>query len=131
MLIGDRIKELRKSLNMTQTDFAEKLRSAQNTITGYENGRRSPSNQMIDLMCREFNVNEEWLRTGNGEMFLSLDRDDELAIWAGSLLKESGIDNQFMKQFVHMLSKLNTEDWSVIEKMARLLSEEKKNEPYQ
>lgn len=68
-MIGERIKDVRKAVKLTQTQFAEKLGTVQNTITGYETGRREPSNQVIALICREFRVNEVWLRTGEGEMF--------------------------------------------------------------
>lgn len=54
---------------MTQTEFASRIGSVQNTVTGYESGRRNPSAPVIALICKEFNVNEEWLRTGEGEMF--------------------------------------------------------------
>lgn len=67
--MNERIKKLRKALYLTQTEFANRIGSVQNTITGYETGRRIPSNQVIALICREFNVNEDWLRTGSGEMF--------------------------------------------------------------
>ena len=66
----ERIKKLRKALDLTQQEFANRIGSVQNTITGYETGRRVPSNQVISLICREFNVNEIWLRTGGGEMFV-------------------------------------------------------------
>lgn len=70
MNIGDRMKKLRKALDLTQTAFATRIGSVQNTVTGYESGRRNPSAPVISLICREFGVNEEWLRTGNGEMFV-------------------------------------------------------------
>jgi len=57
---------LRKALNLTQQEFANRIGSVQNTITGYETGRRIPSSQVLTLICREFNVNETWLRTGEG-----------------------------------------------------------------
>lgn len=69
MSIGNRLKRLRKELDLTQEAFASRIGSVQNTITGYENDRRNPSAPVISLICREFNVNEEWLRTGEGEMF--------------------------------------------------------------
>lgn len=65
----ERLKKLRRELDLTQTEFAERIGSVQNTITGYESGRRNPSNPVIASICKEFNVNEKWLRTGNGEMF--------------------------------------------------------------
>ena len=64
-----RIKKVRKSLDLTQEAFATRIGSVQNTITGYESGRRNPSAPVISLICKEFNVNEEWLRNGTGEMF--------------------------------------------------------------
>ena len=73
--MNNRIKELRKQLRLTQQQFAERIGSVQNTITGYETGRRVPSGQVIALICREFNVNETWLRTGEGEMFMRAPTD--------------------------------------------------------
>lgn len=67
--IGYRIKQIRKALDLTQTEFADRIGSVQNTVTGYESGRRNPSTPVISLICREFGVNEQWLRDGVGEMF--------------------------------------------------------------
>lgn len=67
--MNNRIKKLRKALDLTQQEFAKRIGSVQNTITGYETGRRVPSNQVISLICKTFNVSETWLRTGEGEMF--------------------------------------------------------------
>lgn len=69
MNIGNRIKKIRKTLDLTQTEFADRIGSVQNTVTGYESGRRNPSAPVISLICREFGVNEKWLRSGEGEMF--------------------------------------------------------------
>ncbi len=68
--MNKRIKKLRQALDLTQQEFAERIGSVQNTITGYETGRRVPSSQVISLICKEFKVNETWLRTGEGEMFV-------------------------------------------------------------
>lgn len=79
--IGDRIKKLRRDLNMTQTEFANRIGSMQNTITRYETNNRNPSASVIALICKEFDVREEWLRTGEGEMFKPKPSDilDQLA----------------------------------------------------
>ena len=66
----ERIKAIRKELNLTQTIFAEKIGSSQNVVANYEIGRRNPSASVINNICKTFGVNEEWLRTGEGEMFL-------------------------------------------------------------
>ena len=63
-----RIKKLRRSLDMTQQEFADRIGVKRNTIANYETGRNEPIDSVISLICREFHVNEEWLRHGLGEM---------------------------------------------------------------
>ena len=72
----DRIKELRKELGLTQRQFGERVGVKQNTIANYEIGRNEPADAVIGLICREFNVSETWLRTGEGEMFLPAPEDE-------------------------------------------------------
>lgn len=67
--MNTRIRELRKSLGLSQTEFGERLGLKQTTIAGYETRGRTPIDAVISLICREFNVNETWLRTGAGDMF--------------------------------------------------------------
>ena len=71
--IGERIKKIRQLKGLTQTQFAERINSVQNTVTGYENGRRNPSAPVIALICREFGINQRWLETGEGEMEVAPD----------------------------------------------------------
>lgn len=121
----NRIKALRKSLGLTQQEFADSIGSVQNTITGYETGRRVPSNQVIALIVREFSVNEVWLRTGVGEMFTPVTRDEEIAQFAAEVIAGEG---SFRHRFVSMLSRLSEDDWSVLEKMALSLAENAKKD---
>lgn len=65
----ERIKKIRKMLDLTQQEFAERIGSSQNVLANYELGRRNPSNSVINNICKTFSINEEWLRTGSGEMF--------------------------------------------------------------
>ena len=67
--MGERIKELRKALGLNQTDFGNRIGLKQGSVAGYENGARTPLDAVITSICREFNVNEVWLRTGVGDMF--------------------------------------------------------------
>ena len=69
-MIGERIKQLRKELGMTQTVFAERIGIRQNSVAVIEMGKNMPSDQTVAFICREFRVNEEWLRTGAGEVFI-------------------------------------------------------------
>lgn len=71
----DRIKQLRKSLKLTQAEFANKIGLGGNTIARYELGDRAPSNAVIQSICREFHVREEWLRTGVGDMMETTPED--------------------------------------------------------
>lgn len=66
-----RLKQIRKELSYNQKDFADKLLLSQGTLAQIEKGARSVTDRTIKLLCSEFNVNEEWMRTGNGEMFNS------------------------------------------------------------
>lgn len=81
LTIGERIKNVRDSLDITQAVFAEKLGTARNTIANYEIGRREPMEATIKAICREFNVSYDWLKYGTGEMFDSVPETlvDELA----------------------------------------------------
>lgn len=66
----DRIRKVRKALDLTQRGFAERIGMKSNTIATYEMGRAVPSDAAINNICKEFCVNETWLRTGEGEMFI-------------------------------------------------------------
>ena len=71
--MNERLKKLRNKLNLTQQEFADKIGSKRNTIAKYETSTNTPSTAVITLICKTFNVNEEWLRTGIGEMFVEED----------------------------------------------------------
>lgn len=79
--MNGRLRKLRRELDLTQLKFGERIGVKGNTIAQYESGRNEPIDAVLSLICREFNVNEEWLRSGLGEMFLPTPTDllDELA----------------------------------------------------
>lgn len=85
----ERIKQVRKDFKLTQVEFGEKIGVKGNTITNYENGLRNPTDAVILSICREFSVNEHWLRTGEGEPYIK-GSDDELAELVGRLYKDKG-----------------------------------------
>lgn len=122
--MNERIKELRKALGLTQQDFADRIGSVQNTITGYETGRRAPSNQVVALICREFNVNENWLRTGEGQMFIQVSRDEEIAAFIGDVL--SGETGDFRRRLISVLSRLDADQWGLLEHIAEELAQMEK-----
>ena len=120
----ERLKQLRKTLDLTQQEFADKLKVPRNTIGGYEVGKSNPSDAAVNNICNIFNVNEEWLRTGNGEMFIELTRDEQIEHFVGDALKSE--DDSFKKKFISMLAALDESDWEVLQKMVELLQENKK-----
>lgn len=110
----ERIKKIRKTLDLTQQAFADRIGIKRNTIANYESGRNEPIDAVVSLICREFDVNENWLRTGVGEMFLQLDSDDQIARWVKTILYGGG--DTFKKRFVAALSKLEEDDWGTLER---------------
>ena len=77
MTQGDRVKKIRKASNLTLEEFGKKLGVTKVAISNIENGNRNLTTQMMVSIIREFSVNEEWLRTGEGEMFIQLPEEDE------------------------------------------------------
>ena len=80
MEISNRIFDLRKSVGLNQESFGKRIGVTRSAVCNYENGSRSIGEQVILAICREFNVSKEWLRTGEGEMFVPKEADalDEL-----------------------------------------------------
>ncbi len=118
----DRIRLLRHTLGLTQQKFADKLGIKGNAISQYESGRNAPIDAVISLICREFNVNEEWLRTGNGEMFVQRTRADELSSFVDQLLQSEPDD--IRRRFVTAISRLSTKELEVLERTALHLTDE-------
>ena len=85
--MNERLKKLRKTLDLTQQEFADRLQIKRNTVATYEAGKSNPSDAAVSLICREFNVNEDWLRTGEGEMFIQMTRDEEIAAFVAKALR--------------------------------------------
>ena len=120
----NRIKQVRKALNLNQAEFGERIGVKQSTVTAYECGNRTPLDAVIAMICKTFNVNETWLRTGEGEMFAPVDPENQLMEWAGRVLADSSVS--FRARFVRMMMGLTDKEWAVLESKARqLLSEEK------
>lgn len=101
--MNKRIKEIREYSKLTQDEFGKKIGSARNTIANYENGNRKPSNSVILSICREFNVNEEWLRSGQGDMFIKRLPVDEVSDYVEELLEYSGEGNPFFDIIIEMM----------------------------
>ena len=110
--MNERIKQLRKELGLTLEKFGEKIGVSRSAMGNIENGVRGVTDQMFKSICREFNVREEWLRTGEGEMFVQMSYDSEIISFIQSVQKD---DNSFKKKFLKMLASLDDADWFKLE----------------
>lgn len=123
MTQGERIRKTRKELGLTLEKFGESLGVGKGAISAIENGKRNLTDQMAISICREFNVNETWLRTGEGEMFIELSRDEQIADFVGRTLSTES--ESFKKRFIAMLAKLDESDWKTLERIALELTQKK------
>lgn len=121
--VNERIKALRKELKMSQDVFAEKLGLTKNYISLVENGNRNLSEQSIKVLCSILNVNEEWLRTGNGKMLKSRTREQEIGAFVNEVMELN--DDSFEKKLVNALARLEPKDWECLESIAKKLLDEK------
>lgn len=123
MTQGERVKEVRNSLDLTLEKFGEKLGVTKTAISRIEKGERNLTDQMFKSICREFGVREEWLRTGDGEPFGSQTRNQEIQAFANEVMSDE--DESFRKRVVGALAKLDLDDWEVLERLAKnILSDE-------
>lgn len=114
--MNERIKAIRKHklVNLSQEAFGQRIGITKAAISKIESGNANPSEQTLLSICREFNVNEEWLRTGNGEMFNPMSEDEELDLYVGRI---SGGADEFKKNLIKMLCKLSEDEWDVLKKI--------------
>lgn len=108
----DRIREIRTSVGMTQKEFGEKLGLKQNTIASYEMGKIGISDTVILSICREFEINESWLRTGSGDMHTTLGSDDR---YAHSLARLARCSDPTVIRWVNAIAETSPEQLQEIE----------------
>ena len=114
--MNERIKLLRKALELNQTDFGARIGVKQGTGAAYESGARVPLDSVVVSICREFGVSESWLRSGEGEMFLQLSREEEITKFCMSIIRDP--DSEFQRQFVSVLARLAPPQWQLLSDMA-------------
>lgn len=122
--MNERIKEPRKELKLTQQEFADELKISRGNIGAYEVGKNAPSDAVVSLICKTFNVNEEWLRVGVGDMFLELPEEDEEAAYVSELLED--VDNDLfilIKEVMHTYHDLSPKSKEVIRDFSARLRE--------
>lgn len=120
---GRRVRELRKELQLTLEKFGKPLGVGKTAISKIENGERGLTDRMILAICREYNVDENWLRTGEGEMFKKLNRQQELAQLTATLFKEE--EDSFKSRLIMALAQLNEEEWELLEEISEKITKKR------
>ena len=122
----DRIKALRERLEKSQDEFGKDIGLTRNYISLIENGQRNLSDQSIKVLCSLYNVNENWLRTGNGEMFVPETKDEQISKMLADVLKCE--DSDFKKRLIVALSKMDNAGWDSLEKFIDSIANQKEKE---
>lgn len=119
--IGMRIGALIAALGIRKVRFAERIKVDQAYVTQLTNGKRNPSDRLIDTICREFNVREAWLRTGQGDMFQPKARSDEIDAFMKEILRD---DSDFRQKFISVLARMTADEWKLLERKVLELATE-------
>ena len=121
MTENERIKEVRKALGLTQDKFGAKLGVGKTAVSKVENGENSITDQLRLAVCREFRVSEDWLRTGEGDMFVEPAEDEEIARFMGDILTG---EPDFRRRLISVLARMSPEEWKLLEAKIRELGED-------
>lgn len=113
--ISSRISTVIKSSGLTKTAFSKKIGLSQPFVSQLASGDASPSDRTIVDICREFGVSEHWLRTGEGEMFVRLSREEEITKFLMTVIRDP--DSEFQRQLLATMAKLEPAQWKLMEQM--------------
>lgn len=119
MALNEQIRELRDSLNLSQTEFAERLGCGRGIIKNIEESRTVPKPQFIDLVCRVYNVNRAWLETGEGEMMADMTREEKIGRFVAEVLDDE--DDSFRRRVIDILIELDADGWQKLKEAAEIL----------
>lgn len=111
--MNERIKELRLLLGLNQSEFGARIGLRQTSIANYEKGLRQPLDTVITSICREFGVNEEWLRTGEGPQFVEITRAEQIQQMVDDIMRDH--PEAFRRRFVTALAGLDQNGWIALE----------------
>lgn len=128
MTEGDRIKAVRISTGLSQEKFGAKVKISGASVSLLESGRNNASEQTRSLICKEFGVNETWLRTGDGDMLVPIDQEEEILGFVKDLLAD---EPDFRRALVRVLARMTTDEWAMLKEKARELLEHIETPPSQ
>lgn len=111
--ISDRVSYVIENTVKKKSIFAKRLNVSQPFISQVCSGSSSPSDRTISDICREFNVDENWLRTGKGEPFVPLTRDEQIEEFMGDVLRDE--EGDFRRRLISVLAQLTSDEWDILE----------------
>ena len=119
---------VREAVCLSQDEFASKLGfKSRGAITNIERGLTTPSDNFLSLVSSIFEVRENWLRTGEGNMFSEETQDEKITAFIADLTQDD--EDSFKKRFIEMLADLKPEEWAALEKVAEKLTQKKEEAP--
>lgn len=122
-ILKNRIKEIRKAMDFTQSQFAKELNVSDNYIYMMESGSKPITDKFIYVLCNKMYVNENWLRTGEGEMFVPAKREDRIADITAMLFKtERNIeDEDFIMKIIEIIADMDSEQIEMFKDITKKL----------
>lgn len=112
-------------LHITQDEFSSKIQISRSNLGSIEIGRVNVTERVISDICKSFDINEEWLRTGNGEIKSELSKEEYIADFVSRVLKSK--DDSFKKRYISMLSRLDEKGWEALEQVASAMGQLKED----
>jgi len=122
----ERISALRKNLNMTQETFGNRLGVRKTAISKLEKGENNLTEQMIKLICSEFSVSEDWLRTGEGNMFV--ETDESILSELSTKYKLDSLDMKIVQSYLNLATEQRSFIKDYVTALANSINEDSKNE---
>ena len=116
------MKQLRKELKLSQQDFAEKIHISRSQLSYYESGTVNIPERSQKEICEKFNVNIEWLKTGEGEMYKPTPKLSELIDLIDKF--PTAKEDEFKIKTIKTLLELDNSEWEVIEKLTNKISQD-------
>lgn len=124
--MNERIKQIREYLEMSRSEFGKKLGVSGDVVNNLERGRVEIKEDRIKLICSVFDVDESWLRTGNGEMYQPSTKNQEISDFLNDIMELD--DKKFKKRFIESFARLEEKDWEHLEEIVTKLFAEQKKE---
>lgn len=122
----DRIKQIRTNSGLNQSDFGKKISISRSAVWKIENGENTPSEQTINIICREFNVNEDWLRNGTGDMYKLI--PNKLELYLGEI---SSGDDDFIKDLIEAYMELDQTSKDALKQIAKKMADKQKKREFE